>query len=68
MGTQFTNCGSSENLREQFNAAIADIAALRASIVGVTAKLDAENVTGLDTDYAALHDPPAVTGLNLTVT
>lgn len=36
-----------------------DVAALRASIVGVTAKLDLD-ATVTDTDYAALHDPVAM--------
>lgn len=36
-----------------------DLAALRTSITGITAKLDADaGVT--DTDYASLHDPPAL--------
>jgi hypothetical protein len=37
-----------------------DLAALRAAIVAITAKLDAENVTNLDTDYAAICDPAAL--------
>jgi len=38
----FTNCGSSEVLRAEFNKLVADVAALRAAVVGVTAKLDAD--------------------------
>lgn len=63
--TSFRSCGSADNLRTQFNAAVADIAALRAAVVGITAQLDADaGVT--DTDYAANNDPAAVTGLALT--
>lgn len=42
------------------DAALVDLAALRASIVGITAQLDADaGIT--DTDYAANHDPAALT-------
>lgn len=42
------------------NAVVADLTALRASIVGITAQLDADaGVT--DTDYAATNDPAALT-------
>lgn len=61
----FTNCGSSEVLRAEFNKLVADVAALRAAVVGITAKLDADGgVT--DTNYASLHDPAAQTSANLT--
>ena len=41
-------------------AALADLSALRASVVGITAQLDADGgVT--DTDYAANNDPAALT-------
>ncbi len=61
----FTNCGSSEVLRAEFNKLVADVAALRAAIVGITAQLDADGgVT--DTDYAATNDPAAQTSANLT--
>ena len=41
-----------------FNATADDLAALRTSIVGITAQLDLDaGVT--DTDYAANHDPAA---------
>lgn len=36
-----------------------DLAALRAAIVGITAKLDLD-ATVTDTDYASLHDPAAL--------
>lgn len=39
-----------------FSAVLTDLTALRTSITGITAKLDADaGVT--DTDYASLHDP-----------
>jgi Skp family chaperone for outer membrane proteins len=53
-------------LRTEFNKVVADLAALRAAIVAITAKLDAENVTNLDTDYAANCDPAAQTSADLT--
>lgn len=37
-----------------------DLAALRAAIVAITAKLDGEDVTNLDTDYASTCDPAAL--------
>jgi len=63
--THFRSGGNSEALRTQFNALVADNAALRAAIVAITAQLDLDaGVT--DTDYAANNDPAAVTALNLT--
>jgi len=42
------------------SAVLADSAAMRASIVGITAQLDAD--TGVnDTDFAANNDPAALT-------
>jgi len=41
------------------DATLADLAALRASIVGVTAQLDLD-ATVTDTDYAANNDPAAL--------
>ena len=62
---RFTSCGSAGNLRTQFNLLVDDVAALRASIVGITAKLDLDaGVT--DTNYAALWDPAAMTAGDLT--
>lgn len=46
-------------LRILLNAAQTDLAALRASIVGITAKLDAD-ATVTDTNYAALWNPTAL--------
>lgn len=47
-------------LRKLLEAAQADLAALRASIVAITAKLDADaGVT--DTNYAATTNPAALT-------
>ena len=46
--------------RELFEAVLADLAALRASVVGITAQLDAD-ATVTDTDYAANNDPAALT-------
>ncbi len=49
-----------ENLRFLFEAILADLTAVRASVVGVNAKLDADaGVTG--TDYASLWNPAALT-------
>jgi hypothetical protein len=46
-------------LRQALNAAQADLAALRAAIIGITAKLDADaGVT--DTNYGALWNPAAL--------
>lgn len=64
--TIFRSGGNSENLRTQFNALRADVAAVRAAVLAITAKLDAENVTNLDTDYAATCDPAALTSADLT--
>jgi len=51
-----------KELRILLNAAQTDIAALRAAIVGITAKLDADaGVT--DTTYASLWNPAALTFL-----
>jgi hypothetical protein len=38
-------------------AIVTDLTALQTAITTLTAKLDAENVTNLDTDYAATCDP-----------
>lgn len=47
-------------LSATLSAAQADLAALRAAVVGITAQLDADGgVT--DTDYAANNDPAALT-------
>lgn len=44
---------------------LADVTAIRASVVGITAQLDADGgVT--DTDYAANNDPAALTTASLT--
>lgn len=54
--------GDAVSLRTQLAAAVADIAALRASIVGVNAKLDLDaGVT--DTNYSALWNPAAQTSV-----
>jgi Skp family chaperone for outer membrane proteins len=39
-------------LTEEFNKVVADLEVLRAAIDTIADKLDAENVTNLDTDYA----------------
>jgi hypothetical protein len=64
--TQFRSCGSAENLRTQFNALRADVTAIRTAVTTLTAKLDAEDVTNLDTNYAATVDPAALTSSDLT--
>ena len=47
-------------LKRAFSAVLADSTALRAAIVGITAKLDADaGIT--DTNYAATWDPAALT-------
>jgi hypothetical protein len=49
------------------DASVADITAMRAAIVGITAKLDLDaGVT--DTDYAATWDPAAQTGTAIAAT
>lgn len=48
------------------NQQAADAVALRAAIVGITAQLDGEDVTNLDTNYAANNDPAALTSDTLT--
>ena len=49
-----------EALNPLFKAMLADITAIRASLVGINAKLDADaGVT--DTNYAALWNPAALT-------
>lgn len=50
----------SKELKEAFGTVLADLTALRASIVGVNAKLDAD-ATVTDTNYAALWNPAALT-------
>jgi len=37
-----------------------DLANIRTAFVGLTAKLDGEDVTNLDTDYASTLDPVAL--------
>ncbi len=64
--TQFTNCGHADNARREINALIADVAAIRAALVAITAQLDTDaGVT--DTDYAS-NDPAAQTSAALTET
>jgi hypothetical protein len=49
-----------KQLNDEFDRLYADLAALRAAIVGITAKLDLDGgVT--DTNYASLHNPAALT-------
>jgi hypothetical protein len=50
-------------LRKLLEAIRVDLAALRAAHVALTAKLDADTVSGLDDDYAATCDPAALTTL-----
>lgn len=52
--------GTSEPVRALFEAILTDMAALRTSITGITAKLDAD--TGVaDTNYASTQNPAALT-------
>ena len=58
----FTHAPTQEAIefKRMFNAVLTDLAAARASIVGITAQLDAD--TGVnDTDFAANNDPAALT-------
>lgn len=49
-----------QSTEDQLNALLVDITAIKASIAGINAKLDADGgVTG--TNYAALWDAPALT-------
>ena len=48
-----------KELTQLFDAIHADLTALRTSITGITAKLDADSGVG-DTNYAALHNPAAL--------
>jgi hypothetical protein len=65
VGTAFKSCGSSENLREQFNALRADVTAIRTAMIGALAKLDDDGgVT--DTNYEATWTPAALTSADLT--
>ncbi len=74
MGTQFSSCGGADNLREQFNALRADVAAIHAAMLAFTAKLDTDAVaqnsavtsSQLDVDYATAVDPAAITSADLT--
>lgn len=58
--TAITDQAEERSLRILLEALQDDVAALRASIVGITAKLDAD-VGVTDTNYAALQNPPALT-------
>lgn len=65
MAVRFRSCGNASELRTELNKMVADITALRAAIVGITAQLDADGgVT--DTDYAATNDPAAQTSTGFT--
>lgn len=66
MGTQFKSGGNSENMREQFNALVADVEAIRVGLAGTNAQLDAD-ATVTDTDYAANNDAAAATAVDLTL-
>lgn len=52
--------GDAAEIKKVLDTILADITAIRTSITGITAKLDADaGVT--DADYASLHDPAALT-------
>lgn len=51
-------------LQTQHTALRADVSAVRTSVTGVTAQLDAD-ATVTDTDYAASNDPAALTSTAL---
>lgn len=61
MGTQFKSCGSSENLREQFNALRDDVEAVRAKVNAIILAADT-NIGAV----AALDDVAAMTSADLT--
>lgn len=50
-----------EALKKVLNAVLVDLTALRAAFVALTAKLDADTVSGLDDDYASTCDPAELT-------
>lgn len=54
------NTQDEQNFRILLNAAQDDLAALRAAIVAITAKLDAD-ATVTDTNYASTCNPAALT-------
>lgn len=55
-----SNVSDADELRKVLGCVLADLTALRASVVGVNAKLDADaGVTG--TDFASLWNPAALT-------
>lgn len=58
--TGWTLTAEERSLRILLEAAQDDLAALRAAIVGITAKLDAD-VGVTDTNYAATQNPVALT-------
>lgn len=61
---KFTSCGSSENLRDQFNALVDDMDAFRTAMATLLAQLDADaGVT--DSDYATNCTPAAKTSGDL---
>lgn len=63
--TVFRSCGSSDNLRTQFNALRADVDALRTKFIALLADLDTDGgVT--DTDHESSHTPAAITSKDLT--
>ena len=54
------NYQDARELKALYDALLVDVTALRAAIVGITAKLDADGgVTG--TDFASLWNPAALT-------
>lgn len=56
-----------DEIKVDNDATVADIAALRAAVVGITAKLDADSgVT--DTNYASAWDPAAQTSTDISAT
>ncbi len=55
---------SAATLASTIRDLITDVTAIRTKFLVLTAKLDAENVTNLDKDYAALCNPAAMTSIN----
>ena len=50
-----------EELHLVLKSVLTDLTALRTAVTALTAKLDADTVSGLDDDYASTCDPAALT-------
>lgn len=59
-GAHLTPGANDPKLGDVLRAMIDDLNTLRTAIKAITAKLDGEDVTNLDTDYASTCDPAAM--------